>query len=700
MEMQEEAIPRRTRSKTIDGMEWMREARHYFDDAVAAAQQREWKNVEQMAFYRGFQWGIATPIGWYQDAFDADEQREVLNMVRPTVRTSVADRLRNMPEPDCIPSGDETAAYMRARAARRLVRSFPRNGVFSFDTRHRCETAVDVNGAAWYKVIWNPSKGRIKNGQAEGEVEVRFCSITSAVCDPTATCEAEIGYVCERKRVPVRVLDDLFPYDFHGESTKGRWSQAHEDDGLGGQDHLENDGRNSELYNYATGSGRAPGNALAELVEFWERPTRAHPLGRLVVFVNDVLIAAGPIPYFDAGSGEVVWPWVLRLSDNVVPNGLFADGVVADLIPLQRTINHNASKRKEWTDKILNPPLLNPIGAGVDPERYTDMAGEVIDVAGNLMPRWMDVPDIPNSFFGVEGAMLSVVQTISGFSEISRGESPQGVDSGRAMAFLYQFQQGAREPTIIRFKEDVTRVLQICLKLTKLFYTEGRMIREVGRNRALAARVFKASNYDLDAEVVLEAFEGQPLSRATRFGELMDMAAANLFDPNNPAGDAVLRRMGYDNDDSEAWEDEQLHGRRARDEEMMFLADPWTVIPVEFFEKDDVHLDSHTRFMNASEFRDLPPYVRQRFIQHVAQHEQQDAMKRGAYSSQMQPPGEGQPPPQEGPPGQESPMDGGHTFYGSPRQEQPEPFSTEQTAAEFEQAAQPVSGRPPWLNAA
>ena len=109
---------------------WLRDARGLFDDAVAAFQQREWKMVESMAFYRGYQWGTATPIGWYQDEYDSDEQRETLNMIRPTVRTSVSDKLRNLPEPDAVPSSDDVMAFWRARASRRLVRSFLWNGTF------------------------------------------------------------------------------------------------------------------------------------------------------------------------------------------------------------------------------------------------------------------------------------------------------------------------------------------------------------------------------------------------------------------------------------------------------------------------------------------------------------------------------------------------------------------------------------------
>ena len=65
--------------------EMLSEVQSLYDDAVTSISTRAPSLIENMAFYRGLQWGTASPLGWVQDDYDLDEAREVLNYVRPTV---------------------------------------------------------------------------------------------------------------------------------------------------------------------------------------------------------------------------------------------------------------------------------------------------------------------------------------------------------------------------------------------------------------------------------------------------------------------------------------------------------------------------------------------------------------------------------------------------------------------------------------
>ena len=662
--------------KRKEAEDWHREAREYFDDAVAALAQRIPQFQEESAFYRGLQWGTVTPIGWYQDEWDLDEQREVYNMCRPTIRTAVADKLRNVPNPNCAPSSDDRMAYARAQASKRLLRSVLRNGILPFDVLQRCETAVDMHGIGWYKTVWDPYLGRRVDGRPEGEISVQFVDPISAPCDPVATCESEISYVCHRKLVAERVLWDRFPRDFFGKSTEGRWKRDDysTDNGLETKERIENDGRAMDLMNRAFGQARAKGNQLADFIEYWEKPSNAHPFGRLVVFCGQVLIYAGPIPYHDA-ENECVWPWIQRLGDNLMPNGLFADGVLRDIIPPQRTINHNASKRKEWVDKVLSPPLLNPIGSGIEAGMFSDVAGAIIPVNPGHMPQWMRVPDVPSALFSQEGATVSVMQTISGFSEISRGQPVPGVESGRGMAILYEFQQGSREPSVMRFKLDIGRAYQNVLRLMKLYYPEGRITRQIGQSNRLVAVAFRRGEYDLDAEVVVDAFSGLPHSRATRFAERLDLFAAGAYE-QTPAAQAFRKAVGYDADDAEAFEPEEAHRRRARDEQVSIMMDPLARLEALPQDNHEIHLDEHDLFSISEEYFALPAVSRQQIDSHRAHHEQILLEQQHGYAAQEQTLGGGSlpkgppappppPPPQQEPepPGVESPADGGHSTY-------------------------------------
>lgn len=664
--------------------EMLDETQGLYDDAINAAVERYPALIEQAAFYRGFQWGTATPAGW-ESQYDPDEAQEVLNHVRPTVRTAVADMLRNIPNPDVVAASSDTLAVARANASRRLLRSFLRNGVVAFDQIMRGELAAQIHGASWFKVVWDPNRGFRSNAsmldpesgqpmqdefgaaryqaQAEGEIAVTFADIMSCLADPHARSEDEVRHVFHRKILPVGLLDDQFPLDAFGEETEGRWGIYRQ--GEGGQearDLIDNDNRSLGVSPMMNQQASADANELAELVEFWEQPTNRYPNGRLIVFSNEVLIAASALPY--------EFPWVLRMGQNILPGGLYPDGVVRDIIPIQRTINLNASKRREWMDKILSPPLLNSNASGIDKALFSDMAGEIIDYNQGHQPQWMSVPDMPAGMFALEDQAISVLQTISTYSDISRGEPPQGYDSGRALAYLYEFQKGVHEPDVQMFRDVIARILTKCLKIARDYYDDGRLVRLLGEPNKWTKEAFKAEDYDFDAEVVVEAFSGQPNSRALRFGERIELFQLGAFE-DTPAAKRLRASLDVDADDQNATAWEDAHRARAMSEETEMAGNPFAQIVV--LEQDDheIHIDVHGLFRISPRYFDLPPMQRQAFDDHVAQHEtelsEQDQAAAISAQQAMGPTANamGGPPPPK-PPGMESPPDGGHSVGEPP----------------------------------
>lgn len=663
------------------------EVRGLFEDAVTATSQRVPFLLENTAFYRGFQWGEASPIGWIESDMNLDEAREVLNYVRPTVRTAVADTLRSLPNPEVVAASGDQRAVARAMASERLIRSWIRSGVIAFEQLLRGETGVALHGGGWYKVLWDPNKGRRTGGPAfedttrsmqedegdedvfaknaksgaEGEISVQFVDIASAPCDPHARNEGEVYYVCHRKLLPERVLNDWFPVDFFQKPTRGRWSR-HQPDGKNHSaelDLLENDGRLHDIPDGGGSRAQTTANQLAELVEYWEKPSNTYPKGRLIVFSGSTIVAMGPLPYG--------WPWVMRIGQNVLPNGLFPDGVVRDILPIQRTINLNASKKREWMDWCANPWLLVPRGADIDRDMFSDMAGDVIEYNEGRRPEWVTAPDIPPGIFTLEDQAVSVLQTISTYSDISRGEPPQGYDSGRALAYLYEFQKSVHEPDIHIFRRDMARVLQRCLSLARDFYQEGRMVRMIGENNRWMLRTFKNDDYDFEAELVIEAFSGKPNSRALRYAEQVELFQIGALEDTPPAK-ALRNALDVDAADRETLMVRETHLARARAEQTQLLEDPFADLEVLGQDDHETHLEAHKLFSVTPEFLDQPDWLKGQFYEHIEETEMQLAEQTEAYSAeaamlsgnQSSPEG-GAPPPKE--PGQESPANGGHAPY-------------------------------------
>jgi len=670
--------------------EMLDEVEGLFEDALTATSQRVPALIEQMAFYRGLQWGTTTPVGWVQDEFDLDEARETLNYVRPTVRTAVSDILRSMPNPSVVAAADDQMSHTRAKASQKLLRSFLRSGVMNFEIMFRAEMAAQIHGACWYKCIWDPNAGRYRDmpladpetgemeaddfglpkfeRRAEGDIKLQFVDIISAACDPHARSEEEVAHIFHRKLLPTRTLQDHFPYDAFGKSTEGRWKRRTFERGLQASDIIENDGRSHETPGFASGHVTAKGNELADLIEFWEKPSNTYPRGRLIVFSGDVIVAVGPLPY--------EWPWVLRLGQNLLPSGLYPDGVVRDIIPIQRTINLNASKKREWMEKILSPPLLVPHGSGIDIDMFDDVAGSIVQHNPGFRPEWMRVPEIPTSMFNLEDQAVSVLQTISTYSDISRGEPPKGYDSGRALAYLYEFQKAIHEVDIHLFRGDVSRLLGKCLKLARNFYDEGRIVKMMGDNNKWQATYFKRDDYDFEAEVVIEAFSGQPNSRALRFAEAIELYQLGAFDPEDPSAKSLRQILEVDYDDGATHHRKEIHYSRARAEQTALVDDPYAELKVLGQDNHNCHLDLHIDYAVTEEFLSMPENAKQRFLAHIEEHEMWTARQTEGVAAEQammsgQGPMAGGPPPPKAPQ-LPSPRDGGGGAYGPLVVENPE----------------------------
>tara|TARA_B110000014_G_C20115500_1_gene589012 strand:- start:80 stop:2170 length:2091 start_codon:yes stop_codon:yes gene_type:complete len=663
--------------------EMLSEVQGLYDDAVTAVSQRAPYLIENMAFYRGLQWGTASPLGWIQDDYDLDEAREVRNHVRPTVRTAVADMLRSLPNPEVVPANSDQRSLARAEVSQKLVRSFLKNGVVDYETLYRAEIAAQVHGAAWFKVIWDPNKGdydefpiidpetgmpdtdefempRMEK-RANGEISVQFVDIVSLLADPHAKDEESVQHVFHRKYLPLRILNDRFPLDNYGKSTEGRWSIGRDDQGMHATEIVENDGRSFDVPAASNTHTNAKDNQLAELVEYWEKPCNRYPGGRIIIFSGDVIVAIGPLPY--------EWPWVMRLGQNILPSGLYPDGVVKDIIPVQRSINLSASKRKEWIDKVLSPPLLVPYGSGINTDMFSDMAGELIEYNPGARPEWMRVPDIPGSMFNFEDFAVGTLQTISTYGEINRGEPPKGYDSGRALSYLYEFSKAIHEPEVHLFKSTITRVLQKCLRLARDFYQEGRIVKTLGENKRLLSSDFKRGDYDFDSVVTVEPFSGAPNSRALRYAEAMELFQMGAFDPDNPAAKALRQVLEVDYEDAPTRHRLESHYSRARNENRELLDDPFFAPELLDEDNHEVHSEIHTDFAVTPEFLALPEAAKERFRAHIEEHEMKLSDQTEAFAMEGQmlagnaQSAEGGPPPPSAPQ-MASPFDGGGGAYG------------------------------------
>lgn len=647
------------------------EVKDLFEDAVSHFRvKRLGKVIENAAMYRGwheiarsgsYEMGVTDPQG---------EANEGINIARMLTKAAVAQTLKQIPTIDIPAAKDDQRARSKADMTERLARSILRR--CDQDELHRTVSWAKQTGAGWMKMSWDLMSGRplpqtvdgfegemeddgFGNEAAaqlyEGDVRWEFVPTTDGYPDPSAKSQKEIHHFFHRKVFPIRKLEDLFPTDYFGEETKGKWD-------VGDQERPAASDEFGQLNTNASHS--SDGNVFAELVEFWELPTRAYPRGRFVSFSGAMIVAMGPNPYTPTRL-----PFVLFNGDNIVPGALYADGLLEDVKTLQYSTNRAANKLREHLDRMLNVHMLVPKNSGIDKNIWGDKAGQIIEYTKGYKPEPLDVRDIPQGMFTFLDLQVARAQSITGYTDVGRGDSQANL-SGRAVAFYTENETALREPDMISHKRAVLTCVQHAVYLYRQYADDGRLIHMIGDNGKLELSEFREDDYDWDNDFVPEIYTGRPNSRAARMSEIMELASAGAFE-DGPSPERLRKMLGDEYTSASSFDPFARDRQRAKRENLSHLKDPMSVLSVQTYDTHQVHMEEHREYMRTAEFEALPDWQRKTMFVHDELHELMAQGATAALATQEMGPQAALPPgPSPEAPGVESPPDGGAPVNPAP----------------------------------
>ncbi len=621
------------------------------------AERRELRLTENLAFFRGYQWGVPLRDGLFDEYADIDPrvEAETDNFIVGAVRTNVARAFTSPLNFSVISAREDAVGKARARNSELLLRSLLRTGAISFIELLEARTAAAIMGAAWMKVCWDPFKGRPDPSRSpafQGDVDWQYVSILDAFPENTASRPSEMRRITHRKFMPANQAEQWWPMDVLGEPTEGRFSPR------------GSRGRAEMAINIELGTnthGYATGDETIEVVEYWEKPSVRFPQGRFVIFSGSLTLYAGPLPYR--------FPWVLIQGPNKAPGTLYADGMVHHLKSLQRSINLASSKAREAVNIALNPPMLVHQDANIPDERFDNVIGTIINWAGLKEPTWMQPPNIMGILEGYQASRQKVFGDISTHSDVAGGAAPAPGTSARAIAYMAELSQRIHVPDDIVLELSIIEGLTLTLDLVRQWYDEGRLLKIIGAQNRIIGQAFRRQDYDFDVELVIDAFSPRNLSPAVKRAEVSEYFAQGLFDDQKPGAITARRLMEVNSEEGSTLDVLQAHRRRAESEDVAF--DLWArgeqpsvpplILPQD---NDDIHLEQH-ELTAVTNWLNWPPEIQQMFMEHLSQHEMQRAQKMGVYAQeaqQLQPPGKGAAgASMPSPPGSESPLDGGHS---------------------------------------
>ena len=262
---------------------------------------------------------------------------------------------------------------------------------------------------------------------------------------------------------------------------------------------------------------------------------------------------------------------------------------------------------------MANPKWVAPKDSLSDKEMISSEPGEIIwynAVQGIAPPTPMSMPSPPSYLFQQEARILSDFEIVSGISDVTmRSGTPQGVESGRALALLAEKDESRMTTTIQSFEAALSKVGRDCIELAKIFYDEARSVRIAGADNIARIIYLKGSSLSSPEDIAVTIGLGLGFSRLARVELLLEMWDRGLMrDPQK-----LLHLMEF-GDDKGVNEEQNMDRNNASVENlMMSQGQPAQPMP---WEDHIIHLEVHRKFIKSEDFKQIDPQAQQLMFDH------------------------------------------------------------------------------------
>lgn len=397
----------------------------------------------------------------------------------------------------------------------------------------------------------------------------------------------------------------------------------------------------------------------AVVKEYYERPSRQFPNGRMVVVANGKTLYAGDSPYIGPELGD--WHPYSECRWELVPGRFWGKSALDAATEQQRRLNSIDSVIVLNRKTMAIPQKLIPTSSGIAPGTWTGRPGQEIPYrdAGGAKPEYLQAMDVSQGVYQERAQVIEDMKMISGAMDILTGDRPDGITAASALEMMYEVGMGKLFPILDRVKYCIENDQKKQLRIIAKFYKEPRpdfirMLQQKNKELpASAINKFIGSDLHDNCNVVVEAGSNVTKLQAAKKQELREAAQSgvlNLADPRNRR--KYLEDMGIQGYDSDIGPDQ-----KRQEWENSLLDDiqnnPNNKPVVLDWDNHPIHIQVLEQRMKEPSWMELPFDVQQSYMQHRQEHEmrqqQMMQMQMMQAAAMGQPPG---PPPQNAQPPQ------------------------------------------------
>lgn len=580
--------------------------------------------VKSGASTNGFQLTVPKAPPW--------RVRMVVNRCRPTVLKQIANLTSQKPKFFSVPAGTSDEDIKSASIAESILDSYYREEAYDVRLR-RMLFWGSICGTSFLKTYWDKSKKDSSGNQG---------TITTDVVDPFHI------YIPDLLQQDM----ELQPYVIHAstmspEKVKDTW----------GVQVTANVAANSQIledqFLNLTGSTKAPLNLNAVLVlEVWIKPGAYNrfPDGGMVTVAGDKLVQnKSGLPYKHGR-------YPFAKFDDIDTGKFYGEGVLTDLIPLQRELNRTRSQMVEAKNLMAKPKLMAPRGS-INPSAVTSEPGQIIlYTPGFNPPVPLPMAPLPSYVENDAVRLVTDMEDIAGQHDISKIAGTR--TAATALSAIQEQDSLMISGATTSIEQLTQKTGRDVISLVQQFWTTPRIIKVVGYDESFEVLEFKNTDLKDNTEIYVETGSALPYNRAGRQAFLMDAFKLGLIPDPNDVLDLMdiggVQKIQQDMliDQRQAQRENQqmvalgtnppsatfnitninpmkdLMEQVAESAEIPGQSDPDETQQVPQFVPNEwdnhtVHIQIHNRFRKTQKFEALPGMVKKIFQNHVALHIEQ-----------------------------------------------------------------------------
>jgi hypothetical protein len=451
--------------------------------------------------------------------------------------------------------------------------------------------------------------------------------------------------------------------------------------------------------------------------EVWIKP-HTHPdfpRGGMMTIINSKVVKLErewPLPFPE-------YPYYKY--EGVPTGGFYGDSIVVDLLPVQKEYNRKRSQAIEITNVMGKPRFFYPQGS-IDPRKMSSEPGQAVGYkSGFAPPVPMPGLEVPQSMVNEVQQLRTEFDDIAGQHGISNGETPAGVTSGTAIAYLNEQDESSLSSQVSGIENAMEKLGTHYLKYVVEYWQDDRVIRIAGKNNAYESIHWKKSAAQGNTDVRVQTGSALPHSKAAKQALIMEMMQNGFLLPEvgmefldfgmfekameeylvdkrqctrehlklMDAPDKMLEMLMTPPADEfgQPMQDEQ--GRTLQPDGTPFQPQP--PIPVNSWDNHEAHIKWHDLFRKTNEFEMLSQIKKKAMELHVQGHKMAQMVAQVNLQGTMLQPGMdgamGGPPPVGGAP-MGPPPPGGPQASGGPNSQTTEQMGDNQNRLQAADARQ------------